>query len=85
MLNGVTELIMMKSDVLSGFDEVKILANEGFVSMPGWKEDITNINHIDQIPDELMNYMSLIEEYVEVPIYTLSVGPGRNQIVNLNI
>jgi len=83
MLNGVTELIMMKADVLSGFESINVLANEGYVTMDGWKKDITKITREKDLPKELANYISLIEDYTEVPVTQISVGPGREQVVNL--
>ena len=82
MLNGVTELIMMKADVLSGLEEIQVLANEDMIAMKGWSEDITNATKASDLPDELFDYISLIEEYTGVPVTTVSVGPGRTQIIN---
>jgi adenylosuccinate synthase len=99
MLNGVTQLIMMKADVLSTFEKIKIcthyklkngsitdqfpydLLEEGvepvYKEFPGWNSSLDHISSFDQLPFELSNYISFIEEYLSLPITFLSVGPDR--------
>jgi adenylosuccinate synthase len=98
MLNGATQLIMMKSDVLSGFGEIGVCTHyetaEGRTDVlpfdlaeakpiiqmvPGWKQDLTGMTSIDQLPVELHNYIDFLEKHLEVPIKVVSVGPDRTQ------
>ncbi len=100
MLNGVTQLIMMKSDVLSGFDTIKVcthykyrgqiidyvpydVVNEPiepvYDELPGWSEDLTGYNDLEQLPQAFLNYISYIENATGLPITILSVGPDRKQ------
>lgn len=103
MINGVTNLFMMKADVLSEFEEVKVCTaykmKDGTVSevfpysvenqidepvyktFTGWKGDISAVHSIDSIPEELLNFVSFIEENTHVPISILSVGPDREQTI----
>ncbi len=101
MINGVTQLIMMKSDVLDSFETIKACVaykidgqeveqfpfdlNDGaepiFVDLPGWKTDMTNMQSEDEFPEEFNNYLSFLEEELEVPIKIVSVGPDRAQTV----
>lgn len=104
MLNGVTELVMTKADVLSGFEEISVCTHyiqsgekidympydiisikpEPVIeNLPGWKEDITKITSIEEIPEALKNYISYLEEKLNVPIKYLSVGPDRVQTLIL--
>lgn len=104
MLNGVTELVMTKADVLSGFEEISVCTHyiqsgekidympydiisikpEPVIeNLPGWKEDITKITSIEEIPEALKNYINYLEEKLNVPIKYLSVGPDRVQTLIL--
>lgn len=52
-----------------------------FITMPGWNENITNINSYDQLPENAKNYLKKISELVDVPIKIFSVGPDRKQTI----
>ncbi|MBC7915156.1 MAG: adenylosuccinate synthase [Pyrinomonadaceae bacterium] len=105
MLNGVTELVMTKADVLSGFDKIyacthyeyngetidympydicSITPKPVFKEIAGWKEDLTGIKTIPEIPERLMAYVKYLESEVGVPVKYLSVGPDRVQTLILN-
>jgi len=100
MINGATQLIMMKADVLDEFDTIKVcthynIAGEIIDYMPydivsaqvtpiyktikGWKTDLTKLSSIDEIPTELNDYVTYLEQELEVPITIVSVGPDRKQ------
>ena len=101
-INGVTELNMMKADVLSGFDTIEICTaydidgiethnlpfdlNLGnikpiYKSFKGWSEDISKISKEEELPNEVHDYVSFIEEFVGVPIKLISVGPDRSETI----
>jgi len=103
MINGASELSMMKSDVLDGFDEIKVCTHyiiEGkkvdylpfditdieiepvYKSFKGWNTDTTKLTSYDDAPKELKDYVTYLEEQLEVPILTVSVGPDRSQTLN---
>jgi len=105
MINGVTQLIMMKADVLSSFESIKVcthymyngkqidhfpydispeLLSPVYSEMKGWKNDLTGLSNIDQIPTELQDYIDFIEEELKVPIVVVSVGPDRTQTLMRN-
>lgn len=100
MLNGVTQLIMMKADVLSTFKTIKVcthynyrgqqishfpyeiseeLVEPVYTELPGWDADLTGLSDIDQLPQELHNYINWLEQELNVPITIVSVGPDRSQ------
>ncbi|MBP5365931.1 MAG: adenylosuccinate synthase [Bacteroidales bacterium] len=103
MINGVTKLIMMKSDVLDGFDTIKAcvaykingIETEDFpfdicegvepvyTEFDGWKTDMSKMTSVNEFPEEYNAYISFIEEYLGVPIKIVSVGPDREQTIQL--
>jgi adenylosuccinate synthase len=47
--------------------------------LDGWTEDITSIKRFDDLPENAKKYINAIEDFIEVPITFISVGPERNQ------
>jgi adenylosuccinate synthase len=89
MVNGVTDLVIMKSDVLSEFDTISICneylnSEPNYIQFPSWKEDISSVITYNELPIKFLDYMSYIEEYVQVPIRIISVGPDREQTIFKN-
>ncbi len=101
-VNGVTQLMMMKGDVLSGFDSLKICTSYSYKGkevnyfpynieeqnvkpiyseIKGWKEDLTSMTSVETLPKELIDYIKYIEDFVEVPVKIVSVGPDRKQTI----
>jgi adenylosuccinate synthase len=101
-VNGVTQLMMMKGDVLSGFDTLKICTSYSYKGkevdyfpfniepqnvepiyseIKGWKEDLTSMTSEESLPEELISYIKYIEDFVEVPVKIVSVGPDRKQTI----
>ncbi|MDY0217082.1 MAG: adenylosuccinate synthase [Bacteroidales bacterium] len=93
MLNGVTDLIMMKADVLNDFDEI-LVCNKYKVNNILTDETPFDLNEpieaqylkikgwnseikSNHVPKELKNYMELIENETRLPISVLSYGPDR--------
>jgi len=101
MINGVTDLIMMKSDVLDTFDTIKACVayeiggktveqfpysiSEGvkpiYAELPGWQTPLSTLTSEDEFPEEFNNYLSFLEQELEVPISIVSVGPDREQTI----
>lgn len=100
MINGVTELLMMKADILSGIDTIRVctaynyqgkeidhlpfdyspeLLTPVYTDLKGWKQDLTGLNQLEQLPAELHAYVEFIEKFVGVPVSVISVGPDRTQ------
>lgn len=52
-----------------------------YLSMPGWKEDITQVKSFDELPMNAKNYLNKIAEICEIEIAGFSVGPDRLQTV----
>lgn len=102
MLNGVTRLIMMKSDVLDDFDEIKacvayningervtefpfsledVEISPEYVTLPGWKTDMTKMKSEDDFPENFKKYIGFLEKELETPITIVSIGPDREQTI----
>jgi adenylosuccinate synthase len=54
-----------------------------YEELPGWSDDITAARSLDDLPKEARAYLETIEELSGVPITWVSVGPGREQIVQV--
>jgi adenylosuccinate synthase len=100
-LNGITNLSMMKLDVLTGHERIGVctsykLGGETLTEwpssvaelekvepvieyLPGWKEDITRITALKDLPRNATNYIDFIGNQLATPIDVISVGPGREQ------
>ncbi len=52
-----------------------------YKSFKGWKTNIDNIDSFEQIPNELMQLIKYIEEYIKVPVCMVSTGPNRKQLI----
>ncbi len=100
-INGITNLALMKLDILSGFDKIGVctgyklngeLLTEFPTSsyeleriepvieyLPGWKEDISRLIALKDLPRAATNYIDFIGNQIGTPIDVISVGPGREQ------
>ena len=93
---------MMKADVLSGFETLKVCTaylykgkeikhlpynieeqnvTPVYTELKGWYQDLTKLNSYEQLPKELLDYISFLEKELEVPIKVVSVGPDRTQTI----
>lgn len=52
-----------------------------YITMKGWKEDITAVKDFSDLPDTTKYYISEIERLIKVPLSLISVGPERSQII----
>ena len=94
MINGFTELALLKLDVLSGFETILVgdrLTNHADVmdsevvyhSMPGWNEDISACRTFEELPENAQRYILYLEFSIGVRISYVGVGPSREQIIRL--
>ncbi|UGU16433.1 adenylosuccinate synthase [Sinomicrobium kalidii] len=101
-VNGVTQLMMMKADVLSGFKTLKVCTaynykgktihhlpynieeqnvSPVYTELKGWDKDLTGLSAADELPEALNDYITFLEENLEVPVKIVSVGPDRTQTI----
>ena len=102
MINGVTELIMMKTDVLSGFETLQVCTHYSlngekidyfpydidpskvqpiYTEVKGWNSDLTGMRSMEDLPVEVTDYITFIEQQLEIPVTFVSVGPDRTQTI----
>ena len=100
MINGVTELAMMKSDVLCGMDKVLVCTGykvNGAITRRLPYDLTSGVEPVyeevggwpkstasNPIPAELERYISIIEETVGVPVNLVSLGPDRAETIMRN-
>ncbi len=104
-VNGVTELMMTKMDVLSGLTTLRLSVgyksgDAAYQDLPmgpanlapfepvyeelaGWEADITAVRRWQDLPTQARAYVRRIEEYCGVPVRRVSVGPERDQVVEV--
>lgn len=51
--------------------------------LPGWKEDITPIRFWEDLPEAARAFILRIEELIDVPVRLVSVGPERDQVIEI--
>ena len=54
-----------------------------FEQLPGWKEDISSVREVADLPKEARAYLDALEGLVGTPISWASVGPGREQMTQV--
>jgi len=87
VLSGLDELNLNIAYEVDGSEEIdfpreqRILesAKPIYKTFKGWSEDISNVTSFDNLPDEAKEYIKFIEDFIQVPITFISVGPERNQ------
>ena len=51
------------------------------VTLPGWEEDITGAESMDDLPQAARDYLDYIADFIGVPIALVGVGQGRDQTI----
>lgn len=54
-----------------------------YEELPGWKTDITGVRSFEQLPVNAQRYVRRLEELAGCPIVLVSVGPRRDQTMQL--
>jgi len=55
-----------------------------YKELKGWEKDTSKITSFEELPQAARDYLKRVEEIGEVPIYLLSVGPRREDILAMN-
>jgi adenylosuccinate synthase len=104
-VNGLTDLIITKLDILSGMGKIKLCTGytvnnvlihdlpggaDGlsacvpvYEELPGWTEDVTQMRRWKDLPKNAQKYLERISAMAETPIKLVSLGPEREQILEL--
>jgi adenylosuccinate synthase len=90
VLNNLEEIKICKSYQGQSFEEINFndsdslksfsLNEDDFKIFQSWG-DISEVKDFDSMPQSLKNYIQYIEEYLEIPIKIISLGPERNQTI----
>lgn len=89
VLSGIDELKICTHYQLAGNDYMGIPARledyerciPVYITLPGWKEDITKVRTFEELPQNAQNYIKAIEQIIQVPVLCFSVGPDREQTI----
>lgn len=52
-----------------------------YETLPGWVEDVTRAQSIDDLPANARAYVDRISELIDRPVEVVSVGPARDQTI----
>ena len=52
-----------------------------YEDLPGFDEDLSSVRRFDDLPPNARAYVAAIERHTGLAIRTISVGPGRDQVV----
>jgi adenylosuccinate synthase len=104
-INGLTELVVTKLDILTGLPVVKICAayraggqtftdlplgpadlspfEPVYEELPGWQEDVSPARAWRDLPVQAQQYLERIGSLCGVRVSQVSVGPERDQVVDV--
>ena len=54
-----------------------------YETLPGWEQPLTEARTASDIPQRTKDYVAYVSDYLNVPIPIISIGPDRDQIVQL--
>jgi len=54
-----------------------------YETMPGWSEEFSHVREWDELPQNARAYCTRVSELLGVPIYMISVGAERNDLVGI--
>ncbi len=68
-------------ETLPSSDKVLHQCVANYVTLPGWKEDISHVKSFDELPLNAQKYIEFIEKELEIPVSVFSVGPDKYQTI----
>ena len=105
-VNGVSELMITKMDILSGLSNLRLCVayqaggetvhdlplgparlepyEPVYEELPGWDGDISGVRRWRDLPEAARTYVRRIAEFCQVPVRRVSVGPERDQVVEVS-
>ncbi|MFC2014680.1 adenylosuccinate synthase [Chloroflexota bacterium] len=54
-----------------------------YEEMPGWQTPTTDIRQFEELPLEARRYINRLEELISCPVHVISVGPEREQTIEV--
>ena len=105
-LNGVTQLVLTKLDILDALPEICVCVGYSldgqkidnpppliedweriepvYETLPGWQASTKEVEKIRLLPKNARKYIDRIEEFCNVSIGMISVGPGREETIEVD-
>jgi len=105
-LNGVTQLVLTKLDILDSLEEICVCVGYSldgetldkppaliedlervepiYETMPGWMTSTKQARKIRQLPENARAYIDKIEEFCNLSVGMISVGPGREETIQVD-
>lgn len=88
-LAGLKELKICRAYKINGQEKTFFPANTDkllqasaiYETVPGWDEEITEVNDFHDLPMNAQSYICRIEEEIGKPITVIGVGPKRSQTI----
>lgn len=92
ILSGLDEIPVCVAYELDGERVTHFPAESGvlarcrpiYQTLPGWSEDIMGARTPEDLPVNARRYIDFISEQTNVPVHHISVGPGREQFIDLS-
>lgn len=66
---------------LPASDDVLHQCEAKYVTLKGWKEDLSQIKAFEELPLNAQKYIKFIEEYTNIKVSMFSVGPDKFQTI----
>jgi adenylosuccinate synthase len=51
------------------------------VELPGWREDISGVRRIEDLPAAARGYLQFVEDQLDTPVVMVGVGPARDEMI----
>ncbi|MDN3507166.1 MAG: adenylosuccinate synthase [Simkaniaceae bacterium] len=105
-MNGVTQLVLTKLDVLDTLEEICVCVGYSldgetldsppalledlervepiYETMPGWMTSTKQAEKIRQLPENARAYIDRIEDFCNISIGMVSVGPDRKETIQID-
>ena len=92
VLSGFEEIKICTHYILDGQEvhdfpaSIRVLARcePVYMTVPGWTEDISSCRTWISLPENAKKFIKTIAELADVPVAMVSVGPGREQTLQIN-
>jgi len=65
---------ILDPEVLATFEPI-------YEVLPGWREDISDVRVLEELPAAARHFLSCLQTLLEVPIALVSVGPKRSETI----
>ena len=68
------------SQLISDLSDVKPI----YKTFEGWNQSTAGMCSYGELPEKTRQYIQFISNFIGVPIKIISIGPGRDEIIQIN-